>query len=240
MIGAWDQSRNASVLSKTPYKLLMNVLQEDVQSGQLFLIHTGADGGGPIDVYIDEPVPESALKQARRGDGEFLIRAPTGRLVVGGAEDYRSSRPRITDERSIVALPAGDYRLRCYAGTEEEWAPKVLSRTELEVLLGTEDYRYWRKLENTGLAGYHCLFLFPLLVFPVGWKIALGIALAITVAWFYIRERFFLKRNARYLRIDKVVNAALKREQQAAPPTFVLELARLPPGSNLKGGEIRL
>ena len=89
MIGAWDQSRNASVLSKTPYKQLMNVLQKDVQSGQLFLIHTGADGGGPIDVYIDEPVPESALKQARRGDGEFLIRAPTGRLVVGGAGEIR-------------------------------------------------------------------------------------------------------------------------------------------------------
>ncbi|PWU10578.1 MAG: hypothetical protein C5B50_25245 [Verrucomicrobia bacterium] len=124
MIGAWDTSRNDSPFPKTSFKKMMRALHEDAQAGHLFLIRTGADGGGPIDVYVDEPLPESALAQTRRAEGEFLIRVPTGQLVVGGAEDYRSSKPRITGENSIVLLPAGDYCLRCYIGTEEEWVPE--------------------------------------------------------------------------------------------------------------------
>src|SRR5690242_19656674 len=145
MIGAWDESRNDTVPTNIQYKQLTKILHEDSQAGHLFLIHTGADGGGPIDIHIDEAFPEVTLKQTRPADGEFLIRVPTGRLVVGGAEDYRSPKPRITDERSVVVLPAGDYRLRCRIRTEDEWVPKALSRGELEKLLGAEDYRYWRK-----------------------------------------------------------------------------------------------
>ena len=240
MIGAWDQSRNDGVPAKTGYKQLKNTLHEDAQAGHLFLVHTGADGGGPIDVYVDESVPESALKQTRRAEGEFLIRAPTGRLVVGGAEDYRSPNPRITDERSIVVLPAGDYRLRCHIGTEDEWVPEATSKAELEKLLGAEDYRYWRKLENTGFLGCLTVLFFPLLAAPMGWKFALVVTLIFLVGWFYIREAFFLKRNARYQRIDKAVNEAKKREEQTAPPTFVFELTPVPPGSDLRGGEIKL
>ena len=240
MIGAWDTSRNDSVLVRVPFKQIMNTLHEDVEAGHLFLIHTGADGGGPIDVYVEEPIPESALKQTRRAQGEFLIRVPSGRLVVGGAEDYRAPKPRITGENSIVVLPAGDYRLGCHIGTEDEWVPETPSRAELEKVLGVDDYRYWRKLENTGRLGCLSVLLFPLLAFPLGWKAALGITLVFTLSWFYVRETFFLKRNARYQRIDKAVKEIWKRAQDAAPPTFVLELSRVPPGSDLKGGEIKV
>jgi hypothetical protein len=240
MIGAWDRSRNDCVLGNVPFKEIMRALNEDAQAGHLFLIHTGADGGGPIDVYVEESVPESALKQTRPAEGEFLIRVPTGRLVVGGAEDYRTRKPRITAENSIVSLPVGDYRLRCRIGTEDEWAPEKPSRAEMEKLLGAEDYRYWWRLENTGRLGCLFVLLFPLLAFPIGWKVALGVTLVFTVGWFYVRETFFLKRNARYQRIDKAVNEMLKRAQEAAPPTFIFELQRASPGSDLKGGEIKL
>ena len=240
MIGAWDGSRNDSILEKVPFKQIMNTLHEDAQAGHLFVIHTGADGGGPIDVYVEEPVPELALKQTRRAEGEFLIRIPTGRLVVGGVEDYRAPKPRITGENSMVVLPAGDYRLRCLIGTEDEWVPETSSRAELEKVLGAEDYRYWRKLENTGRLGCLSVLLFPLLAFLIGWKLGLAVTFVVAVSWFYVRETFFLKRNARYQRIDKAVNEIRKRAQEAAPPTFVLELNRVSPGSDLKGGEIKV
>jgi hypothetical protein len=240
MMGAWDASRNDHPIARGPFKLIMNTLHEDTQAGHLFLIHTGADGGGPVDVYVEEPVPESVLKQTRRAEGEFLMCVPTGRLVVGGAEDYRSPKPRITGENSIVLLPAGDYCLRCLIGTEEEWVSDGTSRAELEKALGVEDYRYWRKLENTGPLGCMSVLLFPLLAFPLGWKLALGVTLVFAVAWFYSRETFFRKRNARYQRIDKAVNEIYKRAQDAAPPWFVLELQTVSPGTVLKGGQIRV
>ena len=240
MIGAWDGSRNDSALAKVPFKQIMNTLHEDAQAGHLFLIHTGADGGGPIDVYVEEPVPELALKQTRRAEGEFLIRIPTGRLVVGGAEDYRAPKPRITGENSIVLLPAGDYRLRCHIGTEEEYVAENPSKAELEKVLGVEDYRYWRKLENTGRLGCLSVLLFPLLAFLIGWKVALAITLVVVFGWFYVRETFFLKRNTRYQRIDKAVNEMWKRAQESAPPTFIFELDRVSPGTDLKGGEIKV
>lgn len=240
MIGAWDASRKDAALPKVPFKQIMNTLHEDVQAGHLFLIHTGADGGGPIDIYVEEPIPASALKQTRRAEGEFLIRIPSGRLAVGGAEDYRAPKPRITGERSIVVLPAGDYRLRCHIGTEEESVPENPSKAELEKVLGVDDYRYWRKLENTGRLGCFSALLFPLLWFLISWKVALAVTLVVVVGWFYVREKFFLKRNVRYQRIDKAVNEIWKRAQESAPPTFVFELDRVTPDSDLKGGEIKV
>ena len=240
MIGAWDASRNDMAFANAPFKQIMATLHEDAQAGHLFLIHTGADGGGPIDVYVNESVTQLALKQTRPAEGEFLVRVPTGRLVVGGAEDYRSPKPRITSGNSIVSLPAGDYRLRCHIGTEDEWAPEGTSKAEVEKSIGVEDYCYWRKFENIGLVGYLWLLLFPLLSFPFGWKLALGLTLVVLVTWFYVRETFFLKRNARYQRIEKAVNDIMKRAQDAAPPTFVFELESVSPGCVLKGGEIKL
>jgi hypothetical protein len=240
IIGAWDASRNELIPGKVSFKDWTKTLQEDVRAGDLFLIHTGADGGGPIDVYVEEPAPESTLTHARPADGEFLIRIPTGRLLVGGAEDYRSEKPRITGENSIVQVPAGDYRLRCHIGTEDEWVPEGTSRTELEKTLGAEDYSYWRKSKNAGYLAFLTVLLFPLLAYPIGWKLALLVALLVLVAWFYIRERVILKRDARYQRIDKAVNEIIKRAQGNAPPTFVFELNKVTAGSGLKGGEIKL
>jgi len=238
MIGAWDGSRNEGVLSNGPLKKVMDTLHEDVQAGHLFLIHTGADGGGPVDVYVEEAIPESALKRTRRAEGEFLIRIPTGRLVVGGAEDYRAAKPRITGANSNVLLPSGNYCLRCHIGTEDEWEPP--SRAELENILGAEDYRYWRKLENTGRLGLVSVLLFPVLAFFIGWKVALAVTVIMAVGWFYVRERFFLKPNARYQGIDKAVQEIQQRAQEAAPPTFILELNKTRPDSDLKGGENKL
>jgi len=161
-------------------------------------------------------------------------------LVVGGAEDYRSEKPRITGEKSIIQLPAGDYRLRCHIGTEDEWVPEGKLHARLEETVGTEDYRYWRKSKNAGYLGCLTVLLFPMLAYPIGWRLAVLVTLFAMVAWFYGRARFIVKRDARYQRIDKAVNEIVKRAQGNAPPTFVFELNKVTAGSGLKGGEIKL
>ncbi|PWU10577.1 MAG: hypothetical protein C5B50_25240 [Verrucomicrobia bacterium] len=60
------------------------------------------------------------------------------------------------------------------------------------------------------------------------------------MAWFFVRENFFLSRNPRYQRLDKAIREAFERAQEAAPATFVLELKTVSAGTNLKGGEVEL
>lgn len=236
MIGAWDASRNEPPFSAIPYKEVMRHLHEDARVGDLFLVHTGADGGGPIDVYVDERAPESALKQTT-DEGEFLIRVPSGRLVVDGVEYYRSSKRRITGA-GVISVPTGEYGLRCHVPTEP--VPfGTPSKADLQTALGMADYRYWNHREWTGCAGYLLLLLFPLLAFPLGWKVALSVSLPLVVSWFYGREAI-LKRNGRYQRINKAVNELYKEAAAKAPPTFIFELRRLESGTGLKGGEVML
>ena len=66
MIGAWDLERGAQPLSTDESRRLSDTLDRDAQKGHLFVLHTGADGGGPVDVYIDEPVPDETLSSLRQ------------------------------------------------------------------------------------------------------------------------------------------------------------------------------
>ena len=121
MIGAWDAQRRSDPFSPSEQKHLLKTLEADAVQGHLFLLHTGADGGGPVDLYIDEAVPPDVEGTLERLGGEYLVAVPSGALVVGGVEDYRSAKPGITGADSIVRMPAGDYALRCYR-------PKTRSR----------------------------------------------------------------------------------------------------------------
>jgi hypothetical protein len=107
-IGAWDASRNDTVVAKRWGKEWDRMLEEDAARGDLFLIDTGADGGGPIDVYCDTEVPPEARAHTRLVAGEFLVCVPTGRLMVGGLEDYRSDEA--TSRRSRVTTASCIFR----------------------------------------------------------------------------------------------------------------------------------
>ncbi len=239
MIGAWDASRNDGTLSGVWGKSLDKTLEADAAAGHLFLIHTGGDGGAPIDVYVDEEVPVEDQKQTRPLGGEFLVSVPTGRLVVGGVEDYRSGKPKITGEQSIVSIPGGDYLLRCHLGVDEEGFQPP-SRPELEAAVGMEEYRYYRKVNRLSCLGYLAVLLFPVLTFFQGWKSALAITGVTVVAYFYVQDRFVLKRNTKYQRIAQAVKEVWQRASRAQPPAFLFELHRVEGRKELKGGSIRL
>src|SRR5688572_20003201 len=86
MIGVWDAARDAT---PRPWKSA-DELEAEAAEGHLFLLHTGADGGGPVDVYVDADVPVEVLTTLKPLGREFLVAAPSGRLVIGGVEDYRA------------------------------------------------------------------------------------------------------------------------------------------------------
>jgi hypothetical protein len=244
MVGAWDEGRRDSPFSTEEMKQFSKLLEHDAVAGHLFLVHTGGDGGGPIDVYVDAEVPEEIRKQTRPTNGEFLLSVPTGRLVVGGVEDYRSEKARITGEDSVLTIPSGDYLLRCFIGNDEEEnedsRQDQIFQSELEKAVGVDDYRYYNRVNYRSCLGYLTFLLFPVLAFRFGWKIALPSTIVIALAYFNIQERVIIKRNARYQRISKLVNQFWKRNWlQDQPPTFIFELRRVADRSPFQGGFIR-
>src|SRR5688572_20450063 len=147
MVGAWDHARQEPAQCLPAEQLTALVLEKDAGDGHLFLIHTGSDGSGPIDVYVDASAPAEVRKKATAKDGsnkEFLISVPTGKLVIGGVEDYRHPNPRTCTHDSIVTLAPGDYSLRCYVGGNIEGPLETLAEVEERMLQG-DDLAYYRQ-----------------------------------------------------------------------------------------------
>ena len=210
-------------------------IEADAARGDLFLLLTGADGGGPVDVFVGEPVPEDIRSGLASVGRAALVAVPSGALVVGGAEDYRSGRRTVTSDDSLLRIPPGDYALQCYRpvdeeaadGAEDAWAQRV----------GKEDVRYFDRMNRMGCAlGSLTLLLFPALAAPLGWKIALPVTAAAFLAFFHVRERI-LKRNARYARLAAIVPAARLRQER---PVVVFELRALQDRQGWTGGAVRL
>jgi len=239
MIGAWDAGRNDSVLTKAWGKKLEEALEQDSTAGDIFVIHLGGDGGGPVDVYVDAPVPNEALKEMRATEREFLLRVPSGRLIVGGVEDYRSGSSRATGPKSVVVLPPGDYALRCHVGPSEgDFAPPTSE--QLKAALGEEDYAYYSRIDKMRLLGYALLLLFPVLAFPLGWKWALLITVSVFLSYFYMQEELAVKRNARYQRIAEQADRLFGKAKDKESPAFILELRRITAAPvDVTGGSIR-
>ena len=221
MIGAWDAQQNASPFSAAELADQQNSLERDVSRGALFVIHTGGDGGGPVDLYIDEPAPPEVLARVTPIAGEARLSLPGGALTVGGVEDYRSPDARVISPDSIVNVPAGDYAVRCYVAKDAEREPA--SEKTLRRLVSPADIKYYDGVNQRGcVAGALTLLLFPVLSYPLGWMIALPITVVVFLAFFPLRE-WALKRNARYQRLDAII--PIHRIQQA-DPTHVFELRR--------------
>jgi hypothetical protein len=235
MIGAWDANRDA----RPPDRAVnwAEALQRDVDEGHLFLIHTGADGGGPVDVYVDTEVPPKVLDGASALDGEFFLALPTGRMVVGGAEDYRAAKRRITDDNSVVGVPPGNYLLRCYVGPDEDQDDMPASEKELKARVGAENLRWYDRANGTiVVVGFAMLLQFPLLAVWLRWWIALAIALVVFFAYWHI-SAWLIRRSARYVELERVITPFRFAH---APPSFILELRAVADTTGLRGGSVHI
>ena len=219
MIGAWDAQQNATPFTAAEFADHQHSLERDVSRGALFLIHTGGDGGGPVDLYIDEPAPPEVLARVTPVAGEARLSLPSGALTVGGVEDYRSPEAPLIGPGSIVQVPAGDYTVRCYVAKDDEREPG--SEKALRRLVSPADIKYYDTVNQRGCAaGALTLLLFPVLAYPLGWKIALPITIVIFLAFFPVMQ-WALKRNARYQRLNAIIPT--HRIQQGDPThVFVL------------------
>ena len=245
MIGAWDAGRGAMPFSSDQQRKYRKSLEKEATAGHIFLIHTGADGGGPVDVYVHEAVPEDVRKSTRALAGEFLVTVPSGRLVVAGAEDFRSEEVSDGDESNIVIVPAGDYAVRCHVNDDEEAAGEFNSLRECEEKVLTPEEREYYHRRNYGelaliLVGWGLFLLFLPMARKWGWKIALPVTLVIAVPYFHWLDRRARRRteaNARWQEINRKVSDAWEQSQAR---TFVLELRKLEKRNGLTGGSVKL
>jgi hypothetical protein len=235
MIGAWDAGQHALPFTAAEFAEHLRALERDASEGRLFLIHTGADGGGPIDVYVDETAPASVHARIRPIAENVLLSVPSGALIVGGVEDYRSDEPRLTGPGSVIQIPVGDYALRCFVLKDPEQESSAEQR--LRESVATDDIKYYDRINRRGCAaGALTLLLFPVLTVVIDWRIALAITAAVFLSFFPLRE-WSLKRNARYQRLNAIIpRVRLEHED----PTFVFELTRVAAVSGLKGMSVRL
>ncbi|GJM07833.1 MAG: hypothetical protein DHS20C11_01090 [Lysobacteraceae bacterium] len=148
-VGVWDASCADDPLPELGIGQLADVIAEDAKRGRVFLLQLGGDWGGSVDVYVDSSVCDEHSGAMERLPGKFLVSAPTGQIVVGGAEDYRRAEPGITSESSVVELPVGDYSVECYelkSGHHEY--PDGPSFEEVKKDVGAEAYEYYERFNK--------------------------------------------------------------------------------------------
>ena len=235
MIGAWDLGRNAQPFTAEEYKQLTATLDADAEQGHVFVLHTGSDGGGPVDAYIDEPVPAEILGHLTPLGDELVLALPSGQLIVDGVEYYRARKPDASLSSRAVAVPAGDYLLRCYTPPDEEQEAAPPAQQDLATIVGKDELRYYERVTRSGcLIGLGLLLLFPILGPLAGWRIAFATTVVAVIGFFYVRE-WLLRRNARFTRLREAVTAHRLGTREA---TFVLELRRVEDRAGRAGGSV--
>ena len=236
MIGAWDLDHGGQPFSPDEFRRLSDTLDSDAEQGHLFVLHTGADGGGPVDVYIDEPVPEETIAGLTPLGDALILALPSGKLIVDGVEYYRARKPDAARSSRAVTVPAGDYLLRCYTPRDdEEAAPRP--EHDLEAIVGKDELRYYERVTRSGcLIGFGLLLLFPVLGPLAGWRIAFATTVVAVIGFFYVRE-WALRRNSRFARVREAVTAHRLGAQES---TFVLELRRIEDREGRTGGSVSL
>jgi hypothetical protein len=244
MIGAWDAGRGALPFSADQQRRYRKSLEKESSAGHVFLIHTGADGGGPVDVYVDEEVPADVLKTTRPLEGEFLVALPSGRLVVAGAEEYRSDQSgAAAREESVVPVPPGDYAVRCHVAGDEadEEIGEYASLAECEAkVLTPEEREYYHKKDYRELALIGIGWLLFLAFLPLarrwGWKIALPVTLVVALPYFHWLDRRAKRRTAADTRWREINRKLSDAWEGSRARTFVLELRKVESRDGLKGG----
>jgi len=237
MIGAWDANRGAQAFSAEEYKRLSDALDADAEQGHIFVLHTGADGGGPVDLYIDEPVPADVIERLTPLGDALVLALPSGTLIVDGVEHYRARKPDAALANRAVSVPPGDYLLRCYTPPDEEQETTRRAERDLESIVGKDELRYYERVTRSGcLVGLGLLLLFPVLGLLAGWRIAFATTVVVVIGFFYVRE-WTLRRNARFARLREAIAAHRLGTRE---PTFVLELRRIEDRAGRTGGSVSL
>ncbi len=236
-IGVWDVSRNDGQTDGLSIKRIDAMCAEDSRQGNLFLLQLGGDWGGAIDVYVDAELEPELRAKMMKLPGKFLLSAPSGRLIVGGAEDYRSQVAQITSEASIVDLAPGDYALEAYAllPNEEGEIHDAPPDEVFESLVGAENYAYYQTRLVRTLRGFWLFLLFIPITYLYGWIAGLVASLAIVLGYFSVND-WLLKRDPRYMEMEEAMEAKMQEARDKMPPIFAFTLTSRKEAEEMTGG----
>ena len=232
MMGAWDAQRDEQPFTPDKFPQVQALIEADAAHGDLFLIHTGADGGGPVDVLIDEPIPAEEVARLKPIEGLRRLSVPSGALRIGGVEYYRAPKPR--GRPDAVAIPSGDYAIAAFVPLDEEAEPP--SEGALRNKVGADELKTYDRINMAVVMGGFALpSLALLLLIPdFGGKIAVPVAIAIFLAWFPATQ-WVLRQSRSYTRMHEV---AIDFRLRQGPPALVLSLRKLGAEEKLAGGSV--
>ncbi len=238
MLGVWDKSSDVVDFSSLSMKQIGELLTTDADVGRLFLMELGADWGGFADVYVNSEIEPDIQAQVRPVGKELLVTCSSGQLIVGGVEDYRSSEPKITSNKSVVSVDPGNYGISCHIGGEENGeVADGPDPSQLEAAMGSELYTHYRKLNKRATLGFLWLLLFIPITLWIGWITGAVTTILIVLAHFYFIERL-QRHDPKYVRADAIFVAALKVHNASASPDIVLCLRGPIEDHQLAGGRI--
>jgi hypothetical protein len=236
MVGAWDAQRDDTPWSDAELRHALKLQDSDAAQGFVFIVRLGGDGGGPIDVYVDEVIPPDVGRGLRQVADARRLDLPTGTLRVSGLEEYRRPAATAKTGNADVTVPPGSYAIRCYAARDVERAAP--SEAALENLVGRDDVQFYDRVNRRGcLAGPLLLLLvFPALSLWIDWRIALGVAV-VAAFGFYPLFQWLAMKNSRYRRLSEIVPTHRLRNEE---PWLVLELRSTRDSMGLKVGSVSL
>ncbi|MEO1086802.1 MAG: hypothetical protein AAFY88_21420 [Acidobacteriota bacterium] len=206
-IGAWDESRIGDPLPDLRLPQLEEVLAADSRRGDLFVLQLEGDWGGPVDVYVNAPIDPEHFELLQRLPGDHQLSVPSGRIVVGGVEDYRSTEPQITSESSIVEVPAGEYGLQAYALKPEHAESSAgPDPDDIRKIVGDELYAHFERSTREKARGLLLLLLFFPLWLWGGLLTATLLSIALCLGYLFVQDKRH-RRDPQFLEAEKVVQA---------------------------------
>jgi len=237
LLGVWDEACEVVDYSKLKMKEVSNLLNGDSAAGRLFLMELGADWSGTVDVYVNREIEPEVMHQMRQVPDEFLVAIPSGRIVVGGVEDYRSAEAQITSESSVVAVNPGDYGLKCFVQSEAAEVPDAPEPEELERAVGSDLFACYQKWSQRARKGFWLLLLFFPITYWSGWITGIIATIVLVFGYFHLIE-WLQKQDPKYVEANAAVEEAIRASDKEASPNFALLLRGPLEAHRLAGGRV--
>jgi hypothetical protein len=186
-LGLWDRAHGDPA----------STIEDLALRGEVCVVRMGADVGGAVNVFVNEPIPTELRGESVAIADERTIVIRGGGVVVDGVEYFGAGRPRAPNA-PVVDVPNGVYRVTIHVTRDEDALPEPRSEKKLRQLLGADRVKHYDRTNRDALlVGLGILLATPLLFFIVTWYDAFAGGLSVFVAFFHVRERM-MRANARY------------------------------------------
>ncbi len=112
-IGIWDSNFE----NTGPDAVIGNMqkhsdnLNKQTSQGELSYIYTGIKEDFPLEIFVNEYVPTELLKRYKTHKESFLLKAPSGNLVVEDLLEFKGEGQPLSEGVNKLSLSPGNYKL---------------------------------------------------------------------------------------------------------------------------------